>query len=70
MTDAATRARGVKQAFRPPEDTYRPIAYPAAVVKSSGQPALARAFVSLLLSRDGQTVLARLGFQPPPAGAR
>ena len=27
-TDAATRAQGVKEAFRPPEDTYRPIAYP------------------------------------------
>lgn len=70
VTDATTRARGVKQAFRPPEDTYRPVTYPVAVVKSSGQPALARAFVALLLSRDGQAALARLGFQPPPAGAR
>jgi molybdate transport system substrate-binding protein len=70
VTDAATRARGVKQAFRPPEDTYRPVTYPVAVVKSSRQPALARAFVALLLSRDGQATLARLGFQPPPVGAR
>src|SRR6266853_62632 len=27
-TDAATRAQGVKEAFRPPDDSYRPIAGP------------------------------------------
>ena len=69
-TDAAVRAGSVKEAFRPPQDTYRPVVYPAAVVKASRQPALARAFVERLLSREGQAVLARLGFQPAPAGAR
>jgi molybdate transport system substrate-binding protein len=69
-TDAATRARGVSQAFRPPEDTYRPVTYPVAVVRGAAQPALARAFIELLMSREGQAVLARLGFQPPPPGAR
>jgi molybdate transport system substrate-binding protein len=69
-TDAATRAGRVREAFRPPEDTYRPIVYPVAVLKDTRQPALAQAFVEVLLSRDGQAVLARLGFQPPPAGAR
>ena len=31
-TDAASRAQGVKEAFRPPEDSYRPVIYPGAVV--------------------------------------
>ncbi|HVC64116.1 MAG TPA: substrate-binding domain-containing protein [Candidatus Dormibacteraeota bacterium] len=34
------------------------------------QPALAQAFVELLLGREGQAVLGRFGFQPPPAGVR
>jgi len=69
-TDAATRAANVKEAFRPPEDTYRPVVYPAAVVATSRQRALAQSFLDLLTGRDGQATLARLGFQPPPAGAR
>jgi molybdate transport system substrate-binding protein len=69
-TDAATRARTVKEAFRPAEDTYRPVVYPVALVAGTKQPAIAQAFVDLLMSRDGQAVLAKLGFQPPPAGAR
>jgi molybdate transport system substrate-binding protein len=69
-TDAAVRPGQVVEAFRPAEDTYRPVTYPAAVIKGSKQPALAQAFIELLVSRDGQGVLSRLGFQPPPAGAR
>jgi molybdate transport system substrate-binding protein len=69
-TDAALRGQAVKEAFRPAEDTYRPIAYPAAVMVGARQPALAQAFVELLLGREGQAVLGRFGFQPPPAGVR
>lgn len=65
-TDAAVRATRVKEAFRPGEDTYRPVVYPAAVVKDSKYPALAGAFVDLLVSAQGRAVLARLGFQPAP----
>jgi len=65
-TDAAVRATRVKEAFRPGEDTYRPVVYPAAVVKDTRQPALARAFVELLVSAPGRATLTRLGFQPPP----
>jgi len=64
-TDAATRAQGVKEAFRPPEDTYRPVIYPGAVVATSKQPALAQAFLDLLGSVPGRAVLAKYGFQPP-----
>ncbi len=69
-TDAALRGQAVKEAFRPAEDTYRPIVYPAAVVAGTRQLALAQAFVEALLGREGQAVLGRLGFQPPPAGVR
>jgi molybdate transport system substrate-binding protein len=69
-TDAAVRPGQVVEAFRPAEDTYRQITYPAAVIKASKQPALARAFIDLLVSRDGQSVLSRLGFQPPTSSAR
>jgi molybdate transport system substrate-binding protein len=67
-TDMAVRSGQVVEAFRPAEDTYRPVTYPAAVVKASKQPALAQAFIDLLVSRDGQAALSRLGFQLPPPG--
>jgi molybdate transport system substrate-binding protein len=69
-TDAAARAQGVKEAFRPPDDSYRPVIYPGAVVAASKQPALAQGFLDLLGSPPGRAVLSRFGFQPPPAGAR
>jgi len=69
-TDAATRGPQVKEAFRPAEDTYRPVLYPAAVITGAKQAMLAQAFLDLLLSQEGQATLGRLGFQPPPAGAR
>jgi molybdate transport system substrate-binding protein len=69
-TDAATRAQQVKEAFRPPEDTYRPVLYPVAVVAGAKHAAIAQAYLDLLTSREGQTVFGRLGFLPPPAGAR
>jgi molybdate transport system substrate-binding protein len=69
-TDAAIRRERVVEAFRPPEDTYRPVTYPVAVIKDSRQPALAQAFTDLLAGAEGRAVLGRLGFQPPPPGAR
>jgi molybdate transport system substrate-binding protein len=69
-TDAATRAQQVKEAFRPAEDTYRPVLYPAAVVAEAKHAALAQAYLDLLTSREGQSVLGRRGFLPPPVGTR
>jgi molybdate transport system substrate-binding protein len=69
-TDIAVKASQVKEAFRLPEDTYGPIRYPVAVVKESRRPVLAATFIDLLVSREGQAALARLGFQAPlPARA-
>ena len=69
-TDAAAQKTGVKEAFRPGEDTYRPVVYPAAVVSGTKQSAIARAFVERLSSAEARTVLARHGFQPPLPGMR
>jgi len=69
-TDAAIRPRDVRVAFRPAEETYGPVTYPAAVVRGSQHGALARAFVEALAGADAQRVLQRLGFVPPPSGAR
>ncbi len=69
-TDIAARAQGVKEAFRPPDDTYRPIVYPVAIVAASKQQGPAQAFINLVLSEAGRATLARFGFQPPPPGAR
>ena len=64
-TDLTERVALVKEAFRPPQGSYGPVSYPVAVVAGSRYAALGQAFIELLLSRDGQEVLARLGFQPP-----
>ena len=69
-TDATARAGRVREAFRPPEDTYRTIVYPVAVVRDTHQPALATALVEALTGRDGATVLARHGFLLPRPTAR
>jgi molybdate transport system substrate-binding protein len=65
-TDAALRPGRVREAFRPPEDSYRPVLYPAGVVTGTRQPALAAAFADRLAGREGQAVLARFGFLPAP----
>jgi len=68
-SDVAARPGRVKEAFRPGADTYQPITYPVAVVKGAHAPAVAEAFIGLLVSAEGQAVLTRFGF-PPPAAAR
>jgi molybdate transport system substrate-binding protein len=69
-TDALTRAGQVRLAFAFPEDTHRPIVYPAAVVKGGRHPDLGRAFLDLLTGPEGQSVLRRLGFELPVGKGR
>jgi molybdate transport system substrate-binding protein len=66
-TDAATDRRRVREAFRPPGATYPPILYPAAVLRDTREPRLARAFVDLLAGPDGRAILTRFGFLAPDA---
>ncbi len=63
-TDLAARRGLVREAFRPPQSSYAPVTYPAAVVAGSRHPALGQAFIALLVSGEGQGVLARFAFQP------
>ena len=66
-TDALVAGARVKEAFRPADETYRPVLYPVAVVAGARQPALAQAFIELLVSPEGQGVLQKHGFQPAAA---
>ena len=67
LTDAAVRRGQVVEAFRPPEDTYRPVIYPVAIVAGSKHRIVAQVFIDFLLGQEGQSVLARFGFLPAPA---
>jgi molybdate transport system substrate-binding protein len=64
-SDVTARKERVKEAFRPPQSSYTPVAYPVAVVAGSRHVKLGEAFIDLLLGPDGQTTLTRLGFQRP-----
>lgn len=62
-TDAALMADKVKVAGVVP--TQKPVVYPIAVLKKAPQPEAAQRFMALVLSADGQKVLAQFGFLPP-----
>lgn len=66
-TDARVGRTAVRVAWWLPEDSYSPALAPVAVVTGARHPAVAREFIELLVSEEGQAVLARLGFLPPPA---
>jgi molybdate transport system substrate-binding protein len=61
LTGAAAQKLG--QLEIPPDLNVR-AAYPIAVLTDSPNPALAQAFVALVLSPEGQEILARFGFLP------
>src|SRR4029077_20208762 len=46
-----------------------PSVYAAGVASQATDPALARAFLDFLVSREGQSILAQYGFGPAPAAA-
>ncbi|HET7340946.1 MAG TPA: molybdate ABC transporter substrate-binding protein, partial [Methylomirabilota bacterium] len=64
-TDVGTVAGRVREAFRPPADSYAPVLYPAAVVRDTRHPREAAALLDLLAGSEARAVLARFGFQPP-----
>jgi molybdate transport system substrate-binding protein len=66
-TDAAIRPHEVKVAVVAPAGSHKPVLYPIAVLKGSTHLADAKAFVAIVRSASGQTILARYGFTPPPA---
>jgi molybdate transport system substrate-binding protein len=58
---ASRRAQGVDI----PDDQNVSTGYPIAILAEAPDPEAARAFVELVLSADGQAILARHGFGPP-----
>jgi molybdate transport system substrate-binding protein len=52
----------VRVAAIAPEDSHRPVVYPVAVLKDSGNGAAARAFVSFLAGTQARDIFARHGF--------
>lgn len=65
-TDAG---RGVRVVPIPPEANVV-ASYPIAVVKGAPHPGLARQWVELVLSAEGQAVLREAGFVPPASGGK
>jgi len=62
-TDAMVKAKDIRIVATAPEDSHKPVIYPAAVVKSTNKEGLAKAFVSFLISGEGRMVLERHGFK-------
>lgn len=60
-TDARTSEK-TTVGFPVPANYSEPIVYPIAVIKDSKQPDLAKAFVTFVLSTQGQTILQSKGF--------
>jgi molybdate transport system substrate-binding protein len=62
-TDALVRAKEVRIVAEAPEQSHRPVVYPIAVVKGSKKEALAKEFISVVTSREGEKILERYGFR-------
>ncbi len=61
-TDASVRDKEVKVVAMAPEASHQPIVYPVAIVKGTKNENLARSFISLILSEEGNKVLQKFGF--------
>jgi len=61
-SDALSAGSKTKVVARAADDSHDPILYPIAVVKESKQQEAARKFIELVLSSEGQGILAKHGF--------
>jgi molybdate transport system substrate-binding protein len=64
-TDAIAKSMELKIPVPAPEGSHSPIVYPLAAVKGGERESLARAFIALVVSKEGQRILGRHGFKPP-----
>lgn len=62
-TDAAVQAGKIKIAATAPADSHKPVIYPVAMVKSSKNEAMAKAFIAMLKSDAGMNILKKYGFE-------
>ena len=65
-TDALS-SKKVRVVTKVPDDTHAPIVYPAAVLKNSKNPELAKAFLDFLAGSDARVIFQEFGFAPPLA---
>ena len=63
-SDALSAGTKVKVVARAADDSHDPILYPIAIVKESHQQEAAQRFIDLVLSAEGQSILAKHGFIP------
>jgi molybdate transport system substrate-binding protein len=69
-TDAIVKTKDIRIAATAPEDSHRPVIYPAAVVSKTGKQGLAKAFVTFLASEESRKVLEGYGFRVPGKKSR
>lgn len=62
-TDAKVRAKELKIVAQAPDQSHRPVVYPIAMVKGSKKEVLAREFIAVVTSREGEKILERYGFR-------
>jgi len=62
-TDAKSRTNDVRVVATAPAESHKPIIYPMAVIAGTKQEQLARQFLELVTSKDGQSVFEKYGFK-------
>ena len=62
-TDAAARPKETIIIAVAPETSHKPVIYPIAIMKGTKSETLAKAFISLVLSPEGQKILQKYGFK-------
>jgi molybdate transport system substrate-binding protein len=62
-TDVGIAGGKVRQVAEAPAGTYGPIRYPIAAIKGCAHPQAARDFIQLVLSSEGEKILASYGFR-------
>ena len=61
-SDVPSAGARVKEVVRAPDDSHDPILYPIAIMKDSKRKDAAQKFIELVLSSEGQKILAKYGF--------
>ena len=62
-TDAAVQAGKIKIVATAPTGSHKPVVYPVAMVKSSKNEAMAKAFITMLKADEGMHILKKYGFE-------
>jgi molybdate transport system substrate-binding protein len=62
-TDVGIAGGKVRRVAEAPAGTYGPIRYPIAAIKGCAHPKAAKQFIKLVLSSEGEKILAHYGFQ-------